>query len=289
MHTIISVSPCRALKEYVRAFAQRKTDSSIGEVVQPVLASLESTIEFDFGHAPLIEYDTGGSEAASPISVVGPHTCRRCCIRLRGTVDAFGIFFQPLGLWQLFRIPMDLLVDQAYAGRDVFRKDMGRLWERMADGASFEERVRLTEEYLLRYAADVVGRTAIMNSAHYLFRKQGEARIGALAGHAALSVRQFERRFSEELGMAPKLFARIARYQMALDAKITSPGRPWLNIAHEFGYHDQMHMIRDFRNLCGSTPVRALMQLGDMRPEALASPMNETRTPGLSAVCGLGE
>lgn len=69
--------------------------------------------------------------------------------------------------------------------------------------------------------------------------------------------------------MAPKLFARIARYQLALDSKVASPARSWLSIAHEFGYHDQMHMIRDFQSLSGASPGGIVLQLGDMRPAAL--------------------
>jgi AraC-like DNA-binding protein len=276
VQTIVSASPRPELKNYIRAFAQRGIDSSTMEVVQPVLASLESTIEFDFRRLPLIEYDSHRTETASPISIVGPHTYRRCSIRLKGPVDSFGIFFQPLGLWQLFRIPMRLLVNQAYTARDVFGKGIQRLWQQMVETVSFEERVKLAEEYLLRLTLNVLDRTSVTNSALYIFRRQGDTRIDVLASHAALSVRQFERRFSEEIGIAPKLFGRITRYQMALDAKITSPELSWLKIAHEFGYHDQMHMIRDFHNLNGVTPGRALMQLGDMRPKALAAPLNRT-------------
>ena len=270
VHTIVSAAPCRALREYVRAFAQRGIDRSTADIVQPVPASLEPTLEFDFYNSPLVEYDTGQSEAAYPISLVGPHTCRRCCIRLSGPVESFGIFFQPLGLWQLFRIPVGLLVNQAYTGQDVLGKGLRQLWERMGEIAGFDERVRLAEEYLLRRAADALGRSPVMNTAHGIFGQQRGTRISVLASHAALSVRQFQRRFSEEMGMPPKLFARITRYQMALDAKVTSPGRSWLKIAHEFGYHDQMHMIKDFQDLSGSSPVQTLMHLGDMRPEALA-------------------
>jgi hypothetical protein len=95
VQTIVSVSPRPELKEFIRAFAQRGINTITVEVVQPVLASLESIIEFDFRHSPLIEYDTGKAETASPISIVGPHPYRRCSIRLKGPVDSFGIFFQP--------------------------------------------------------------------------------------------------------------------------------------------------------------------------------------------------
>ena len=86
-----------------------------------------------------------------------------------------------------------------------------------------------------------------------------------------MSVRQYERRFLDEIGITPKLFARITRYQMAMDAKVATPARSWIAIAHEFGYHDQMHMIKDFQKLSGNSPRGIISELGDMRPEALAA------------------
>ena len=80
-----------------------------------------------------------------------------------------------------------------------------------------------------------------------MLRSKGAVRIDEIAFHAALSVRQFERRFAGEAGMPPKLFAQTARFQNALDAKRLSPSRSWLSVAHELGYFDQMHMIRDFQ------------------------------------------
>jgi hypothetical protein len=55
-----------------------------------------------------------------------------------------------------------------------------------------------------------------------------------------MRIRQFERRFAEQLGLPPKRFARIVRFNAALKAKMTAPGRLWTDIAHEFGYYDQM-------------------------------------------------
>jgi transcriptional regulator GlxA family with amidase domain len=84
------------------------------------------------------------------------------------------------------------------------------------------------------------------------------------------SARQFERRFIDEMGVSPKLFAKVTRFQMALDARAKDGNASWLTLAHQFGYHDQMHMIKDFRGLTGLTPDGLLDQMGDMRPPALA-------------------
>jgi hypothetical protein len=58
---------------------------------------------------------------------------------------------------------------------------------------------------------------------------------------------------------------------MALDSKLSAPRRTWLSIAYDFGYHDQMHMIRDFHDLAGASPEHILSELGDTRPPALSA------------------
>ena len=90
---------------------------------------------------------------------------------------------------------------------------------------------------------------------------------------AGLSLRQYERRFAQEMGLPPKLFARITRFQMALDAKRLTPNRTSLSVAHEFGYFDQMHMARDFQTLGSETPGQILRQSGDLQPWSVAAPM----------------
>ncbi len=104
----------------------------------------------------------------------------------------------------------------------------------LAESKSFSDRVRVAESYLLPFAAQVLDPTPIMQSAEHLFHGRGAIRIDALARDSTLSMRQYERRFSEEIGIGPKLFARITRFQIALDAKRVAPARSWLSIAHDW-------------------------------------------------------
>jgi AraC-like DNA-binding protein len=91
-----------------------------------------------------------------------------------------------------------------------------------------------------------------------------------LAYDAGLSVRQFERRFITVLGIAPKVYARILRFEAALHRK-SVPGRNWTTIAHDLEYHDQMHMIHDFESLSGERPKSLtphLELLASMAPQS---------------------
>jgi len=86
--------------------------------------------------------------------------------------------------------------------------------------------------------------------------RAGQIPISHLSHATGLSARQFERRFTQQVGVRPKLYSRIARFEAALDNKLRSPGKSWLRVAHELGYHDQMHLIHDFRELSGEAPGR---------------------------------
>ena len=130
------------------------------------------------------------------------------------SLESFGIFLKPLASWQLFRIPPGDLANRNIDGADILGKGMQFLWLALAESKAFAERVRVAEDYLLPFAINALARTSIMKSAQHLLHHKGAISIDELANHTALSVRQYERRFADEMGLSPKLFARITRFQM---------------------------------------------------------------------------
>lgn len=271
MHKLQSAPADPRLRPFVRAYAQRDVEVSGAGLVQPVPSSLEQIIQFDFLQPLHIELTDGRRVSSSRISLVGAHTCRKGQIHFSEKIQSFGIFFQPFGIWQLFRIPTRELTDRFYEAQHLLGRSIEHLWLALAECRTFPQRVALVEAYLLERAAKASGQTPIMKAASHLFRQRGKVRIRRIAADMDLSLRQFERRFDECTGIGPKHFARVTRFQMALDSKLTAPQRTWLSIAHDLGYHDQTHMIRDFHALGGASPTGLLGALGDMRPPALAA------------------
>jgi AraC-like DNA-binding protein len=91
-----------------------------------------------------------------------------------------------------------------------------------------------------------------------ILRGAGGARIPPIAKRVGLGLRQFERKFVQQVGLSPKLFSRIARFEAALDRMGRSPQGSWTEVAHRFGYFDQMHLVHDFSRFTGETPTRTL-------------------------------
>ena len=75
-----------------------------------------------------------------------------------------------------------------------------------------------------------------------------------VARDACLSLRQFQRKCHERLGMNPKLYARIARFSKAYNMLEANQQLTWSQISHHCGYFDQMHFLKDFKEFAGVTP-----------------------------------
>ncbi|MFQ4148488.1 AraC family transcriptional regulator [Arthrobacter sp. LAPM80] len=270
MRSVQSAQASPALRPFVRAFAQRTLTDTFQ--AQPMPAFLETVLHFDFNDVLTIQSADGSCEAGSPMSLVGPHTHTCTSLLFQGTIDSFAIFLEPTALWPLFRVPISTIVDTFYDSTDVLGASLSTLWNVLAETTNFLDRIRISETFLLRQLALERGAATIATTAGSLLtRRAGRITIVDLASHVNVSVRELERLFIQDMGITPKRFARVARFQAALDAKVGSPDKSWLDIAVNAGYHDQMHLIHEFESFCGFSPTLTMGRLGDSRPQALAS------------------
>jgi AraC-like DNA-binding protein len=88
------------------------------------------------------------------------------------------------------------------------------------------------------------------------------ARAADLARTAGISVRSLHRLFERHVGVGPKWIVRRSRVQEAAERGARGETVDWAGIAQEIGYHDQAHLIRDFREQVGSTPAAYARQCG---------------------------
>jgi AraC-like DNA-binding protein len=88
-------------------------------------------------------------------------------------------------------------------------------------------------------------------------------RVEAVARELGVSARQLERRFSAAVGLSPKVFSRIRRFNRIF-RYLEIPHPNWAQTAAECGYYDQAHLIHDCRSLAGTTPRVLLAEDGDL-------------------------
>jgi AraC-like DNA-binding protein len=254
--------PAPGLEQFVRFYVQREAQIRGAAVVHPVPARAAPLIEFDFGDPiNVLDYKQQAQRKSPTVVIVGSQTYRRVEMQLQGALESFVIMFQPDGLHRLFSIPMHELTDQDYEAHSVLGGFISKVRQRLGNSKSFAERVRLVDRLLLRRSLRSPSSDGISAAVNATILAGGRLDISALAERVGLSMRQFERRFIQQVGMRPKLFARIARFEAVLETKACSATESWTDVAHEFGYYDQMHMVHDFAEFTDKTPTETLIQL----------------------------
>lgn len=254
--------PAPALREFVRYYVSIQEQLSTGESVMPVTARSAPLIDFQFGdHCEVVLSAPERREIAHSVAVVGAQTFQRVHVVSRGNVNTFVIFFQPGGMHRLFSMPQCMLTNEHFDGRAMIGRSIDELARRLGEARSVEERIQHADNYLLKRRPASSSRIDVSRIAGQLLTHRGSLRISSLAAQAGLSARQLERRFLAQIGLTPKTFARIVRFEAALRAKRQSPHLRWTDVAHDLGYHDQMHMVRDFHEFSDSTPSSAADRL----------------------------
>jgi AraC-like DNA-binding protein len=246
----------------VRCYGHREASFETAPVVRPLPASPELLLVFYFREPYTVHFrETGVEELAPGNVVVGPQTYCRTKIEARGAFESFSIHFQPAGFHHLFGIDMTELTNQAWEGNAVLGRKIAGLEQCLGEARDFDCRVRIAEQFLRREAAGAGVPDGVSMAARNIIRNGGSLRIGEIAAEAGLSERQFERRFLRQVGIMPKLYSRIARFNHALEGKIVAPARTWADVASESGYYDQMHLLHDFRSMADESPTGFLAQL----------------------------
>lgn len=252
---IVSARPAAPLRHLIRYYYQAEAHLAGATVLQPVPARSPQAIEFTFGTPyDVHRRDRGTVEKAHPIALIGTQTFRRVDLVMSGTIDAFTIVFQPGGVFSLFSLPAEALTNEHFDGEDALGGRIADLKGRLGDVASFAARVRVANDYLCARRPAFGRLNSAARAAAQILSRDGCLRVSDLARECGIGIRQFERRFRHEIGIPPKLYARIARFEAALRYKAATPDTRWTDIAHVLGYHDQMHMVHDFNRLSGDSP-----------------------------------
>lgn len=85
---------------------------------------------------------------------------------------------------------------------------------------------------------------------------KGQISVKALSATLRISARQLERKFTQHVGLSPKAFCRVKRFQQ-VKSLLENPRQPsWCDLAYSCGYYDQTHLIQEFRLFTGQTPAR---------------------------------
>ena len=175
-----------------------------------------------------------------------------------GETEMIVVVFKPYGLGPLLNIPASLFYNQEVSGDGIDGLGLRELDERISGCEDVIDCIKLIDNWLLsRLTKQAYGQTQRIQAVVQRMLTAPKATVKDLAAIACLGKKQFERSFRSLVGINPKEYASIVRFQKAL-AMMQSGESVLSQVAYASGYSDQSHFIREFRRFSGQTPATLL-------------------------------
>jgi AraC-like DNA-binding protein len=262
MHSINFGEPSDSTRRFVRFYAHRQSNLGSSVLTHPIPARSGQILDFEFGDDILIRNPVDGSgRKAQRAGLIGVQSYRRVELLIHGQVESFTVFLQPLALNFMFGLPADGIANADHHASDVLGVCMSELYEALGNCCSFQHRILAAEKFFASFHQRAPIVDPLESATNEIVCHQGICRMDALARKTGMSSSTFQRRFRQGVGLSPKVYARIVRFESALQRKVASPSLTWTEVALEYGYYDQMHMIHDFEQLSTETPSGLLYHL----------------------------
>ncbi|MFE0424563.1 helix-turn-helix domain-containing protein [Streptomyces sp. NPDC058953] len=260
--TEVDARPAPALRRYVRSyvgFDLRGFPSGVhcgppGRVLTAVI-SLSGPLEVAAGvddGSPVTRFD----------SVAGGLMCRSVAIHHDGRQQGVQVSLTPLGARAVYGVPAAALAHLLVPLDELLGTLGAELVDRLRAATTWAARFAVLDELLLRAVARGTGgdrlprvRPEVAEAWRRLVAARGRVRVGAVAAELGWSRRYLTERFRGEVGLSPKTFTRVLRFEYAHELATAHAPLPWADVATASGYADQPHLVREWREFTGRSPT----------------------------------
>jgi len=177
-----------------------------------------------------------------------------------GSQRGLEVGLTPVGAQRLLGLSMREVTSRVVPLGDALGVPTSKLRERLLDAPDWPIRFMIIERFLIdRLARSPAPPAALEWALARMHETAGNLEIQALTDELGCSRRYLITKFNDHVGVPPKVFARILRFQRACSlAESGSFG--WSAIAQQSGYYDHAHLIRDFQQFA-AYPSQLLGQL----------------------------
>jgi AraC-like DNA-binding protein len=171
--------------------------------------------------------------------------------------EAIHVRFKAGGAYPFFGVPLSALTDQVVPLSALLGDQIASLLEALEEPTPLA-RVAAVQRALTSRLRAPGYEPASVPAVRRALRQIADARqlpsVEQLANELGASTRQLRRAFADVVGVSPKAYLRIARFQRVLRAARAQPSEPWARLAEAHGYYDQAHLVAELRALSGKLP-----------------------------------
>lgn len=188
--------------------------------------------------------------------MVGP----RCSVQVIDTEhqsEIMGVHLRSGGLRYLSQMPADEFADRDVPLDEIWKRFSADVRDALLAAPTPRAKLLTLERFLsARMSLARPQHPAVGEALRRLEPRENPLKQAELAAELGLSCRRFIQVFTASVGLTPKVYARIRRFQKALRCIHRASSFDAADVAFECGWYDQAHMIRDFKQFAGLTPAQ---------------------------------
>ncbi|MDX6305433.1 MAG: hypothetical protein QOI77_2402 [Blastocatellia bacterium] len=177
----------------------------------------------------------------------------------------FIISFKKGMAYPFFPLPMDEMADRVVDADLLWGKDFAFLRERLLGIKQINLKFQAVENFLLeRFKGKLVPNPAVEYALAEIIRRPDQINLARLNEHIGYSQKHFIDLFKRQVGITPKAYLRIIRFQRAISEIEQRKSVSWTIISQDCGFYDQAHFINDFKFFSGFTPEEYVRTKNDI-------------------------
>jgi AraC-like DNA-binding protein len=253
-HSRVPRRPLNACIDYLWIYRQEPRPRELERVLPGGVAQLVVNLSEDETRA----YDPGDDYRciSNAGTVLAGTRTRYEIIDTAEQENVAGVVFKPGGICPFMRVPAHEVADADVPVEALWgRLDTDRLRERLLESDGPETALDVLEAVLLEKWTDASPHRAVTLALGVFDRAPELASVTAVTRAVGLSEKRFIEHFKADVGVTPKRYCRIRRFQRALAEVHRGRSIDWIQLALDAGYYDQAHFIHDFRSFTGLTPT----------------------------------
>jgi AraC-like DNA-binding protein len=178
-----------------------------------------------------------------------------------------GVHFNPGGIAPFLKPSADELRNRVAELDGIWGSSAGALRERLLNAPNPQLKFRELEQFLLalltRARSDSQKEKRVNWALKQFADQRNVQRLAGVAAQLGVSQKHFIHEFRQRVGITPKMFCRIRRFQSVLSEINRKGSVEWTSVALDCGYFDQAHFINDFQTFAGLNPTAYLSYRSD--------------------------
>lgn len=245
--------PAPALQEYIKFFWVLKMGQPLPA---PERIFPDGCMEMILHLGQPLSRITGTSSYVQPKAFIVGQIKNPLFLLSQSPVHVIGVRFKPWGMAALCKQNLHA-IEECEIELDSFFGNTARELEEKIHTLPLEAAIHTIEQFLLFKLKTTPQSPAIINmarvAAHIKQDTTGKT-VAAWAGNCNLSQRQFNRQFKAIIGLAPKEFIKISRFNKVITHMQAGNSPSLAALAQHCGYYDQAHFIKEFKEYTRTTP-----------------------------------